>query len=311
MNTKTKKRKTNWKHYLPFYIMFLPGLAYLLMNNYIPLYGLQLAFKQFSYKKGISGSPWIGLKNFKFLFASDDAFVMIRNTLGYNVFWIILNMVLGVAVAILFNEIISKKAKKFYQTAILLPYLMSMVVVAYLVYAFLSADTGLVNNSIIKGLMGKDTGISWYMESKYWPFILTFVNSWKSIGFGMLLYLSSLLGIDSSLYEAARIDGATKWQQIRKITIPLLKPTIIMLVILNIGQIFRSDFGLFYQVPMNSGPLFDVTNTIDTYVYRGLMQSNNIGMSSAAGVYQSIIGCLCVLTANFIVRKISKEDALF
>ncbi len=311
MNTKTKKRKTNWKHYLPFYIMFLPGLAYLLMNNYIPLYGLQLAFKQFSYKKGISGSPWIGLKNFKFLFASDDAFIMIRNTLGYNVFWIILNMVLGVAVAILFNEIISKKAKKFYQTAILLPYLMSMVVVAYLVYAFLSADTGLVNNSIIKGLMGKDTGISWYMESKYWPFILTFVNSWKSIGFGMLLYLSSLLGIDSSLYEAARIDGATKWQQIRKITIPLLKPTIIMLVILNIGQIFRSDFGLFYQVPMNQGKLYSVTQTIDTYVYRALLVNNNFGMSAAASFLQSVVGFIFIVTANAIVGKIDKDSTLF
>ena len=311
MKTKTKKRKTNWKHYLPFYIMFLPGLAYLLMNNYIPLYGLQLAFKQFSYKKGISGSPWIGLKNFKFLFASDDAFIMIRNTLGYNVFWIILNMVLGVAVAILFNEIISKKAKKFYQTAILLPYLMSMVVVAYLVYAFLSSDTGLVNNSIIKGLMGKDTGISWYMESKYWPFILTFVNSWKSIGFGMLLYLSSLLGIDSSLYEAARIDGATKWQQIRKITIPLLKPTIIMLVILNIGQIFRSDFGLFYQVPMNQGKLYSVTQTIDTYVYRALLVNNNFGMSAAASFLQSVVGFIFIVTANAIVGKIDKDSTLF
>ena len=311
MNTKTKKRKTNWKHYLPFYIMFLPGLAYLLMNNYIPLYGLQLAFKQFSYKKGISGSPWIGLKNFKFLFASDDAFIMIRNTLGYNVFWIILNMVLGVAVAILFNEIISKKAKKFYQTAILLPYLMSMVVVAYLVYAFLSADTGLVNNSIIKGLMGKDTGISWYMESKYWPFILTFVNSWKSIGFGMLLYLSSLLGIDSSLYEAARIDGATRWQQIRKITIPLLKPTIIMLVILNIGQIFRSDFGLFYQVPMNQGKLYSVTQTIDTYVYRALLVNNNFGMSAAASFLQSVVGFIFIVIANAIVGKIDKDSTLF
>ena len=291
--------------------MFLPGLAYLLMNNYIPLYGLQLAFKQFSYKKGISGSPWIGLKNFKFLFASDDAFIMIRNTLGYNVFWIILNMVLGVAVAILFNEIISKKAKKFYQTAILLPYLMSMVVVAYLVYAFLSSDTGLVNNSIIKGLMGKDTGISWYMESKYWPFILTFVNSWKSIGFGMLLYLSSLLGIDSSLYEAARIDGATKWQQIRKITIPLLKPTIIMLVILNIGQIFRSDFGLFYQVPMNQGKLYSVTQTIDTYVYRALLVNNNFGMSAAASFLQSVVGFIFIVTANAIVGKIDKDSTLF
>lgn len=305
------KKKTNWKHYLPFYIMFIPGLAYLLINNYIPLYGLQLAFKQFSYKSGISGSKWIGLKNFKFLFASEDAFIMVRNTLGYNVFWILLNMVLGVAVAILFNEIISKKAKKFYQTAILLPYLMSMVVVAYLAYAFLSSDTGLINNSIIKGMMGKENGISWYMESKYWPFILTFINSWKTIGFGMLLYLSSLLGIDTSLYEAARIDGATKWQQIRKITIPLLKPTIIMLIILNIGQIFRSDFGLFYQVPMNQGKLYSVTQTIDTYVYRALLVNNNFGMSAAASFLQSVVGFIFIVAANFIVSRLDKDSTLF
>lgn len=277
----------------------------------MPLYGLQLAFKQFSYKKGINGSPWIGLKNFKFLFASEDAYIMVRNTLCYNILWIFIGVVLGITVAILFNEITGKLAKKFYQTAILLPYLMSMVVVAYLVYAYFAADTGLINNAIIKGLLGKEKGISWYMEGKYWPFILTFVQQWKQIGFGMLLYLSTLLGIDKAYYEAAMLDGATRWQQIRMITLPLLKPTIIMLVILNLGQVFRSDFGLFYQVPMNQGALYSTTQTIDTYVFRALLVNNNFGMSAAASFLQSIVGFIFIVSANAIVRKLDKNSSLF
>lgn len=306
-----KKNKRNWKHWIPFYIMAIPGFAYLIINNYIPLYGLQLAFKSFSYKKGITGSDWIGMKNFKFLFASSDAYIMIRNTLCYNIFWILLGIVLGVSVAILFNEIKNKMAKKFYQTAILLPYLMSMVVIAYLVYAFFATDTGLINNAIVKGLLGKENGVAWYTEPKYWPFILTFVHQWKSIGFGMILYLSTLLGIDNSLYEAAMIDGATKWQQIKSITIPLLKPTIIMLTIMNIGQIFRSDFGLFYQVPMDQGALYSTTQTIDTYVYRALLVNNNFGMSAAASFLQSIVGFIFIVTANAIVNKLDSNSSLF
>lgn len=306
-----KKKKFNLGHWLPFYIMFMPGFIYLLINNYIPLYGLQLAFKSFSYRKGINGSPWIGLKNFKFLFATNDAFIMIRNTLLYNILWIFVGMVFGIAVAILFNEIKSAIAKKVYQTAILLPYLMSMVVVAYLVYAYLAGDTGLINNAIIKGLFGQEDGIQWYANAKYWPFILTFVQQWKQIGFGMLLYLSSILGIDNSYYEAAMLDGATKWQQIKLITLPLLKPTIIMLVILNLGQIFRSDFGLFYQVPMNQGALYSTTQTIDTYVYRALLENNNIGMSAAASFLQSVVGFIFIVAANTIVRKLDENSSLF
>ena len=305
------KKKINWKHWLPFYIMFLPGLTYLIINNYLPLYGMQLAFKSFSYAKGIGASNWIGLKNFKFLFATKDAFIMVRNTLLYNIIWIFIGAVFGITVAILFNEIKNKMAKKIYQTAILLPYLMSIVVVAYLVYAFLATDTGLINNAIIKGLFGKEEGISWYMESKYWPFILTFVQQWKQIGFGMLLYLATILGIDNSYYEAAMLDGATKWQQIKRITLPLLKPTVIMLVILNLGQICRSDFGLFYQVPMNQGALYSTTQTIDTYVYRALMVNNNIGMSAAASFLQSIVGFIFIVTANKIIGHFDKSNTVF
>ena len=305
------EKKKGVKHWLPFYLMFLPGFIYLLMNNYIPLFGLQLAFKSFSYRKGVFGSPWIGLKNFRFLFATSDAVIMIRNTRLYNVLWIFIGMIFGITVAILFNEIRAGVVKNFYQTAILLPYLMSMVVVAYLVYAFLSTDTGLINNTIIRGLLRREEGVRWYAEARYWPFILTFVQQWKQIGFGMLLYLSSLLGIDKSYYEAAMLDGATRWQQICKITLPLLKPTIIMLVILNLGQIFRSDFGLFYQVPMNQGVLYNTTQTIDTYVYRALLENNNIGMSAAASFLQSIVGFVFIVASNAIVKRLDENSSLF
>ncbi len=299
---------TLFLHWLPFYLMGAPGLIYIFINNYMPLAGLQIAFKNFNFAKGMWKSPWIGFKNFEFLFKSKDAFIIIRNTILYNVAWIIIGMVVGVGAAILLNEVTNKIAKKFYQTAILLPYLMSMVVIAYLVYAYLSPSTGLITKAI-EHVTGNT--IQFYQEPKFWPFILTFVNQWRGIGFGMILYLSSLLGIDPTFYEAASLDGATKWQQIRLITIPLLKPTILMLLILNLGQIFRSDFGLFYQVPMMQAPLFPVTQTIDTYVYRALMQLNNVGMSAAASFVQSIVGFIFIVTANKIVTKLDENSALF
>jgi putative aldouronate transport system permease protein len=297
-----------WKRWIPFYLMGLPGFVYLLINNYLPMIGLQIAFKDYKYNLGIWKSPFSGLKNFKFLFRTGDAWIMIRNTLGYNILWIFLGIVVGVGAAILLNEIGSKTAKKTYQTVILLPFLMSMVVVAYLVFSFLSPSTGLVNNMITK-FGGKP--INWYTESKYWPFILTFVQQWKGIGFGMILYLASILGIDPSLYEAASLDGATRWKQHINVTLPLLKPTIIMLFILNLGQIFRSDFGLFYQVPMNQGAIYSVTQTIDTYVYRALLQRNDIGMSSAASFIQSVVGFLFIILANKVVSKLDKNSSIF
>ncbi len=306
----TKKRSFGaaFLHWLPFYLMGAPGLIYIFINNYMPLAGLQIAFKNFNFAKGMWDSPWIGFKNFEFLFKSKDAFVIVRNTLAYNIAWIFIGMFVGVGAAILLNEVQSAIAKKFYQTAILLPYLMSMVVIAYLVYAYLSPSSGLITKAI-EHLSGKT--VQFYQEPKFWPFILTFVNQWRGIGFGMILYLSSLLGIDPGYYEAASLDGATKWQQIRLITIPLLKPTILMLLILNMGQIFRSDFGLFYQVPMMQSPLFPVTQTIDTYVYRALMQLNNVGMSAAASFIQSVVGFIFIVTANKIVAKLDENSALF
>lgn len=306
---KKEKKKNVLKEYWPLYLMMLPALLYLLINNYIPMAGMVIAFKKLNFAKGIWASPWAGLKNFKFLFASKDAWIITRNTLLYNVAFILVNMVVGIAIAILITEVRNTKLKKVYQSAILHPFLMSMVILSYIVYALLSAENGLVNNSILP-LFHIDP-IQWYQKPKYWPAVLIIANCWKGVGYGCLIYIASLIGIDPSFYEAARLDGASKWQEITKITLPSLVPTIITLLLLSIGRIFYSDFGLFYQVPRDSGLLYSATNVIDTYVYRGLMKSGNVGMSAAAGFYQSIIGFIIVLTANGIVRKVSKENAMF
>ena len=302
------KRKKKYTRYIPIYIMALPGLIYFFINNYMPMPGLVLAFKKYNAAKGIWGSDWNGFKNFKYLFATSDAFVITRNTICYNLVFIIVNALTAITVAIILSEL-NHKTKKFYQSVILLPFMLSMVIVSYLVFGFLSTENGFINNSILKPL-GIDP-ISWYMEKKYWPFILVFVNVWKSIGYNCVIYLAAILGFDRSIYESAAIDGATKLKQIFKITIPLLKPTIILLTLLAVGRIFYSDFGLFYQIPQNQGALFSVTNTIDTYVYRGLLQLNDISMASAAGLYQSFVGFILILTINLIVRKIEPENALF
>ena len=306
---KKGKKKNALKEYWPLYLMMLPALLYLLINNYIPMAGMVIAFKKLNFAKGIWASPWAGLKNFKFLFASKDAWIITRNTLLYNVAFILVNMVVGIAIAILITEVRNTKLKKIYQSAILLPFLMSMVILSYIVYALLSAENGLVNNSILP-LFHMDP-IQWYQEPKYWPVILIIANCWKGVGYGCLIYIASLIGIDPSFYEAARLDGASKWQEITKITLPSLVPTIITLLLLSIGRIFYSDFGLFYQVPMNSGVLFPTTNVIDTYVYRALIEQGNISMSSAAGVYQSLVGFCVVMLSNWIVRKVDKDQALF
>lgn len=271
--------------------------------------GLMVAFKQVNWNKGILKSKWVGLSNFEYLFKTKEAWVITRNTILYNAAFIVLGTLLAITVAILLNEIHSKRIKKFYQTVILLPYLISMVVVSYLVFALLSSENGFVNLSILKPLGIPE--ISWYTEPKYWPAILIIVHLWKSFGYNCILYYAVLVGIDRGYYEAASIDGAGRWQQILKITLPELVPTIIVLTLMSIGKVFYSDFGLFYQVPMDSGPLYDVTNTIDTYVYRGLIRLGNIGMSSAAGFYQSVVGLVLVLAANYTVRKVNKDNALF
>ena len=286
----------------------VPGFLYLIINNYIPMFGIIVAFKNYNYSLGIFGSKWNGLKNFKFLFKTKDAFTITRNTLMYNAVFIILGNSLGILIAILLNEIQSKMAKKTYQTIILLPFLLSIVIVSYIVYGIFSTEFGIANHMLTS--LGKDR-ISWYSTPKYWPFILTFINLWKNMGYNTVLYYATLIGIDVSYYEAAVVDGASRWQRIRYITIPSLIPTITIMVLMAISRIFYSDFGLFYQVPLNSGPLIDVTNTIDTYVYRGLRENSNIGMSAAAGLYQSVVGFIMVIAANTLVKRMGNGNELF
>jgi len=297
-----------FRKYIPLYLMLLPGLTYLFINNYMPMAGLVVAFKNYNARKGIFGSDWVGFKNFEYLFKTDDAWIITRNTIGYNFAFIIINTCLAITVAIILSELHDSKLKKFYQSAILLPFLISTVIISYLVFAFLSSENGFINKSILP-LLGMEP-ITWYGEPKYWPFILIIVNAWRVVGYNCIIYLATIIGFDRSYYEAAIVDGASKMQQIRHITLPLLRPTIIMLTLLAIGRIFYSDFGLFYQVPQNQGALYPTTNTIDTYVYRGLLQLGNISMSSAAGVYQSLIGFILVLSSNLLVRKIDRESAL-
>ncbi|ANY70720.1 sugar ABC transporter permease [Paenibacillus sp. BIHB 4019] len=289
--------------------MIIPGVIYLFINNYLPMLGLIIAFKDVNFAKGILASDWIGLKNFEYLFKTEDAWIITRNTLLYNISFIILNLIIAVGIAILLNEVKKKVAARFYQSIVLIPYLISMVIVGYLVLAMLSGETGFINKQILP-LFGIDP-ISWYSEPKYWPIILVIVNVWKNVGYLCIIYLAAIIGIDPEYYEAATIDGAGKWRQITQITIPLIAPVITIMTLLQIGRIFYSDFGLFYQVPLNTGELLSTTNVVDTYVYRALINLGDIGMSSAAGLYQSVVGFVLVLLSNYIVSKRNRDNALF
>lgn len=302
---KTKFSRRN----LPLVLMLVPGMIYLLINNYIPMAGVVLAFKDFNYSQGFLGSPWCGFSNFEFLFKNPDFFVITRNTILYNLAFLVINTIVAVAIAIFFSQIQSKLMLKFYQTSMLPPYMISMVIVSYICYAFLSTDTGFINKSILEPL--GLSRISWYSDSGKWIFILPIVNLWKNVGYLVIIYFASIIGIDKTYYEAAKIDGASRWQEITRITIPLIRPTIITMFILSIGKIFNSDFGLFYQVPMNSGALYSTTNVITTFVYRALLERGDIGMSSAAGLYQSAVGFVLVLITNQIVRRIDADNSMF
>ncbi len=293
-------------------LLTLPGTIWFLVFAYLPMFGVLIAFKSWqvhdNFLQSLIKSPFVGLDNFKFLFSSSDAWLITRNTILYNIVFIVLGIVLPVTLAILLKELHNKKLSKYFQTSMFLPYFLSWVVVSYCLYAFLSPDKGYINS--IRQNLGMDS-ISWYTEAKYWPFIIIFMSQWKGVGYGTVVYLASICGIDKSYYEAALVDGATKWQQIKSITIPLLKPVLIIMFINAVGGMFRSDFGLFYQLPKDSGALYPVTNVIDTYVYRALMNLGNIGMSSAAALYQSIVGLVLILVTNGIVRKVDNENAFF
>ena len=306
-----QKRVTAWSRFKAnkeLLLLSLPGGIWFLIFAYLPMFGILIAFQEYRPEKNfllsVLNSKFVGFKNFEFLFKSGDMWIIFRNTIGYNLLFIILGIVLPITVAMLLNELRNHGAVKVYQSMMFLPYFLSWVVVSYCLYAFLDPPKGLVNN-----ILGKN--ISWYTEKDYWPFIIIFMSQWKGVGYNTVVYLASICGIDQTFYEAAMLDGATKWQQVKYITVPLLRPVITILFIMSVGGIIRSDFGLFYQLPRNLGPLYPVTNVLDTYIYRALMQSSEIGMSSAAAFFQSVVGFALIMIANKVAAKIDNENTLF
>lgn len=295
--------------------MVAPGALWLLLLRYLPMGGIILAFKNYkiypkdpTFLNNLIHSKWVGLDNFKFLFTTDDSWVMIRNTLAYNIVFIILGVIIPVAFAIMMSELSKKFVAKTYQTLMFFPYFLSWVVVSYFLNAFIDAQYGLI--PMAQRAAG-ETAVSWYTTPGPWPYIIVFANLWKNVGYSTVLYLAAIAGIDQTQYEAAAIDGASKWQQILHVTLPNLRTMIAILFILNVGKIFNADFGLFWNVPMQNGALFSVTQVIDTYIYRVLMNTGNIGQSTAAGLLQNIVGFICIIGANAVVKKIDSDSTLF
>lgn len=315
MAAKTKKRKFSWtRDDTELTLLCLPTTVWYALFCFLPMFGIIIAFKHYtvtapdrSFFYNLLVSPNAGFDNFTFIFQNGGMWDVVKLTLFYNIIFQILGILVPVTLALLMSQLFSKRYGKICQTCMFFPHFMSWVVVTYFVYAFLSTDNGLVN-SILENL-GQETK-NWYMEKSFWPVFLIFLNTWKGMGYGMVVYLASITGIDATMYEAALIDGATKWQQTRYITLPHLKHIVIMMFILNIGGLVRSDFGLFYQVPRASGSLTPVTNTIDVYIYTALKTQFSPDMASAASFLQSIIGCCLILLSNWIISKIDAESAI-
>ena len=298
-------------------MLHLPTTIWYIVFCYAPMFGLVIAFKNYRARPGrsflwslIHNSDWVGFDNFQFLFKSSYFETMLRNTLVYNTIFIVLGVVIPVALAIMISQLYSKKLAKTCQTMMFLPHFLSWVVIGYFVYAFLATDAGLVNNTA-KLLNIGNPKHQWYQDVGFWTWFLVFLNVWKTMGYNMVVYMATISGIDSQMYEAALIDGASKWQQTKYITIPTLRPIISIMFIMAVGNIFRSDFGLFYQATRNSGSLTSITQTIDVYVYKALLERPNINLSSAAALLQSVCGCLTIVVANIVVKKIDPEAGLF
>lgn len=301
--------KTSRIDNIQLFILALPAIILLFVFCYVPIGGIILAFKKFKVNLGIFGSPWNGFDNFKFFFTSSDAWRVVRNTLGMNFLFIMFTTVCSVLFAVMMFNLRSRRMVKLYQTATLMPSFLSWVVAGYMVYALLMpGETGLVNQILL--LFGAEP-VDWYARAEYWPVILLLVKLWHGVGYNSLFYYASLMGIDVSFFEAARLDGATKAQQFQYIILPFLKPIIIVMTLLNIGNIFRADFGLFFNVPRNVGILYPATDVVDTYVYRALIQLGDVGMSTAVGLIQSLVGFVLILITNLIVRRMDPESALF
>lgn len=294
---------------IPLYIMALPGVALLILFSYLPMGGLVLAFKKYNVQKGIFGSPFNGLDNFKFLFATSDAFIITRNTVLYNIVFIFLNMVIAVILSLMLSSLRSGRLAKAFQTIYMMPYFLSWAVVAIIAAAFLERSNGYVNH--ILQMFGQEGLVDWYQKISIWPPLLVFINAWKGVGYQAVMYLAVISGISRDYYEAAMLDGASRLQQAVYITIPHLRFIIAVSLVMAMGGIFRGDFGLFYTVTKDSGTLYPVTNVIDTYIYRGLKNQVNLGMTTAAGLFQSVVGFVFVLLANRIVSKVDPDSAMF
>ncbi len=306
---KTSFLKTiyNLKRNKELILLCIPGLAFLIVFNYLPMFGIVLAFKNYYPGKGFLGSPWVAFDNFKFFFTSQDAFTITRNTLCMNLLFIVFGTIIAVIFGLMLFEL-NKKWTKIYQTVLFFPYFTSWVFAAFLFYVFLDPRLGVINHILAYFNL---ESVLWYQETAYWPFILLFVYLWKWTGYSSILYYTALMGIDTSFYEAAQIDGATKLQQIRFISIPFLTPMICLLCMISVGRIMNADFGLFYFVPQNSTMLYPVTDVMDTYVFRALRKSGDFGMGTAVGLYQSIVGFFLVLLSNGFLRKYQRDSAVF
>lgn len=294
--------------YRVFLLMLLPAVLYTLIFAYIPMAGILMAFKKYSYAGGIFNSPWNGLYNFQFFFKSGQALLVTKNTVLYNLLFIAFNTVLQMSVAILLVEMKSKYFRKISQSLMFLPYFISWVIVSVIAFNILSYDYGLIN-IVIEKLGG--TKINFYSTGSFWPFILTFFGAWKGVGYGSVMYLAAIMGIDTSIYEAASIDGANVFQRIFRITIPLMMPTVIILLLLAVGGIFRGNFDMFYNLVGSNGLLYKSTDVIDTFTFRALISNNDFGMSAAAGLYQSVLCFITIILVNRMVSKYSKDYSLF
>ena len=309
-----KKSKRNRKENFQLRLMTLPTVIWFVLFCYLPLFGVFFAFKDFTPKAGSSlfvnlfvNSEWVGLRNFTYLFRNPQSLAIIGNTLFYNVIFLAAGIIIPVFLAVILSEVHQKKFSGLVQMALVLPYFLSWVIVGYCVYGFLATDQGQIN-SLLK-LFGKEA-VQWYQSPQYWRVILILVGIWKSCGYSLVIYLCSITAIDRTLYESASLDGASFWQKVRCITLPMLRPTIATIFILSIGSLLTSDFGLFYQVPMDSGALQEVTQTLDVYVYKALMQQANFSFSSAAAFLQSAVGCVLLILSNVIIRRMDPDSAL-
>ncbi|GGI44009.1 sugar ABC transporter permease [Paenibacillus marchantiophytorum] len=302
-----KKEITYLRKNKSLFLLSLPAVLFVFAFSYLPMFGTVLAFKDYNYAKGIWGSDWSGLDNFKFFFTSQDAWRVTRNTLVLNALFIVIGLAASVVFGILLAEM-GRKAVRLFQSILFFPYFLSWVVVGYISYILLNPTYGAVNQ-LLKWL--GIASVDWYSDPTYWPAILVITYLWKNVGYTAIIFYTGLMSVDPSYYEAASIDGASRFQQILRISYPLIVPLVLLLFILNVGKIFFSDFGLFYFIPRNVGALYPTTDVIDTYVYRSLRVVGDIGMASAAGLYQSFVGLVLVLITNRIVKKFDSDSALF